>query len=216
MTNNSYPVTNALILMNVLMFLLGVLSGMYNEIVSVYAFSAAKLTAQQWSAVFVSGFLHSDFVHLTYNMAFLWIFGLVCEDVFGRLKTVFLYVTAMVTGSLFFALLFPAESAIGASGAVSGLVAAAILIEPGRDIHPRIESFPIIFLAFVFLFPTALNAFNLAGNTANIAHVGGAVAGAILTTMWRPKPALEHMRDLWILWALFGLVLLILAASLVY
>ncbi len=208
-----YPLTNLLIAANVLVFFGGISTGMYPELVELYAFEMEKLVAQQWSALVVSGFLHSDIGHLLFNMMFLWVFGRVCEEALGVWKTLIIYGVSMVTGSVFFGVLFPSEAAIGASGAVSGLIAAAILIEPGQDIHPRIESFPIVFLALVFLFPTAMNAFNVADNVAHVAHVGGAAAGAVFAVLWYRERSLQNMRDLWFFWVFFGVIILLLLIS---
>lgn len=211
--DEQYPVTNTLIAMNVFAFLGGISAGVYPALVETYAFEMETLLALEWEPLVVSGFLHSDPGHLLFNMTFLWVFGRVCEEMLGAWRTLVLYFVSLVAGSLFFGLLFPAEAAIGASGAVSGLVAAAILIEPGHDIHPRIESFPVVFLALVFLFPTALNVFNTADNVAHVAHVGGAAAGTVFALFWYRERSLQHIRDLWFFYVFFGAVILLIAVN---
>ncbi len=214
--SKTYPLTRFLVMTNALVFLFGAVYGVHNGLVQVYGFSMENAFMQQWELFVTAGFLHSDLVHLLYNMAFLWVFGRVCEDTFGRWKTGIIYIAAMVAGSLFFGILFPQQTAIGASGAVSGLVAAAILVEPGRDIYPATGSMPIVLLAVLFLIPTMVNAFNLAGNTANIAHIGGVFAGAILAFGWRPQQAWENMKRLWPLWAGIGIIVGAIIVSALY
>lgn len=210
MSDENYPLTRFLITTNVLIFLLGAMSGVYPAIVERYGFSLAQVTLEQWEVFLTAGFLHSDVSHLLYNMFFLWVFGRACEDTFGWSKTASLYFASMLVGSFFFGMLFPQQPAIGASGAVSGLVAAAILVEPGRDIYPASGSMPIVLLAVLFLIPTVLNAFNLSGNTAHIAHIGGAFAGAAFAFYWQPKRSFENMKRLWPLWVGIGLVVLLM------
>ncbi len=208
-----YPVTNTLIAVNILMFFLGISLGVYPRLVDMYAFEMEAWLAGEWASLVVSGFLHSDPGHLLFNMTFLWVFGRVCEDILGAGKTLVIYFVSMAAGSLMFGLLFPSEAAIGASGAVSGLVAAAILIEPGQDIHPRIDSFPVVFLALVFLFPTAINAFSLTDDVAHVAHVGGATMGTMLALLWYREQSIRHMQDLWFFWLFFGVVVLLILVS---
>lgn len=210
---DDYPLTKFLITTNTLVFLAAAVYGIYPGLLQQYTFSMEQVAMQHWEVFITSGFLHSDVPHLLYNMFFLWVFGRACEAIFGTWKMAGIYFTAMVAGGLFFGLLFPEQTAVGSSGAVSGLVAAAILTEPGRDIYPTAGSMPIVFLAVLFLIPTVLNAFNLANNTANIAHVGGAFAGATLTYLWRPAQAWKNMKELWPLWTGVGIVVLLLVVQ---
>jgi len=212
---DDYPLTQFLIATNSLIFIVAAVSGSYPGVLQQYTFSMEQIWQGQLAAVITSGFLHSDVPHLLYNMFFLWVFGRACEAVFGTWRTAGIYITAMAAGSLFFGLLFPEQTAVGSSGAVSGLVAAAILTEPGRDIYPTTGAMPIVVLAVLFLIPTVLNAFNLANNTANIAHVGGAFGGAVLTYMWRPDQAWKNMRELWPLWTGIGVVVLLLIVQVI-
>lgn len=211
--SETHPVTRFLIATNVLVFFAGIFYRVQPVLIDRYGFSMQQVAMQHWDVFITAGFLHSDVAHLLYNMFFLWVFGRVCEDVFGWSKTVTIYVSSLIVGSLFFGLLFPTEIAIGASGAVSGLVAAAILVEPGRDIYPIQGSMPIVVLAVLFLIPTVLNAFNLAGGTANIAHVGGAFSGAALALLWQPERSIKNMRELWVLWAGIALVVVLVVVQ---
>lgn len=207
MTGQKYHTTTALIAVNVAIFFYGVMTGTQPELIATYAFSGEKVLAHRFDVFILSGFLHDGITHLTYNMLFLWIFGRTCEEVFGAAKTLGIYGAAMVLGSLFFAAVFPQEAAVGASGGVAGLIAAGMLVEPGRPVHADAPHLPVVLLAVAFILPTAINAFSLAENVANIAHIGGVFAGTILAFLWAPDRAENGA------WAVivFGAALLVLS-----
>lgn len=185
------PVTGTLLGINVGVFLAGVVTGAHPVIVDAVAFGYARLVALDVTSLLLSGFVHTDLIHLAYNAVFLWIFGAACEDEIGGWRTLAIYGTGSVSGMLLFAAVFPGEVAVGASGAVFGLMAAAVVTEPGRPIVEGTDALPVGVLAIVYLVPAVANAFSLAGNVANIAHVGGAVAGAVLAWCWRTDHGLD-------------------------
>lgn len=197
-------VTGTLIAVNVAVFLGAVLTGTHAALIERFGFVGALVAGGDVGRAIVSGFLHTDAAHLLYNMLFLGVFGAACEEELGPWRTVLVYAAGLFAGELFFALLFPAASAVGSSGAVFALLMAGILVEPGRPVHPRVP-FPVSILGVVYLLPAAANAFSLADNVANIAHVGGAVAGGVLAFRWEPRKAREG------LWVAVALALLVLA-----
>ncbi|MEM8812173.1 MAG: rhomboid family intramembrane serine protease [Pseudomonadota bacterium] len=140
-------------------------------------------------------FLHGDLMHLGGNMLFLWVFGDNVEDAMGHIRFIFFYVACSVAGALAYVFAFPASDAvlIGASGAVSGVVAAYLML------HPRVKlwflalgKIPLRLRAqWVLGFWIALQFYNLLtdpnGSVAWIAHVGGLIAGAILIVFMRRR-----------------------------
>ena len=138
-------------------------------------------------------FLHGDPMHLLGNMLFLWVFGDNVEDSMGHLRFLIFYLACGVIAGLFHALLMPdsRDALIGASGAISGVIAAYLML------HPRVS---VWVLAFKF-FPLRITAglalglwvvFQLvmafvpqAGPTAWWAHVGGLIAGAALIPLFK-------------------------------
>lgn len=201
--------TDVLVAANVAVFVGGLATGRYGAIVDAYAFSVPAFLSGAWHRAVTGAFLHSGLPHLVYNMIFLGIFGRACEEEFGPWRTVAVYAAGMLSGNLFFAVLFPAESAIGASGAVFGLMAAGTLVEPGRPAHERFIPFPLALIAAAYLIPALGNAFNLGGNVANIAHVGGAAAGSLLAFAWAPDRARRGAV------AVLGFTLLVLGLGLI-
>lgn len=211
MTNTSHRLTRSLLLLNTAIFVTSVLLDAHAAVVTRYAFGLDALLQYRIDALIVSGFLHTSTAHLLYNLFFLVIFGAACEEEFGSTRTGILYGSSLVMGGLFFAVLHPGAAAVGSSGAVSGLIAAAILVAPGRDIHPTIPSFPIALLALAFIIPTTLNAFTLVDQTANIAHIGGLATGVLLAYTWKPEAARTGLYGFWPIWGLIAAISLITA-----
>ena len=154
----------------------------------------------------VSMFLHGGWLHIGGNMLFLWIFGDNVEDNFGSLPYLVFYLLCGFGAVLAQALLTPTADvpSIGASGAISGVLAAYLLLYPGASIRT---------LVFVFIFFTVVRvpawlmiliwfgiqllnslasvteAARMSGGVAYGAHVGGFVAGLILTLFFRRSRA---------------------------
>ncbi len=141
--------------------------------------------------LFTSMFLHGGLMHLLGNMLFLYIFGDNIEDYFGHIGYLLFYLVCGVSSGLVHVLfnLTSAIPAIGASGAVSGVMGAYILLFP----RARILTFFFIFLIpvpaflilgywFVFQFLEALEG-DPTGGVAVWAHVGGFLFGMLITVI---------------------------------
>lgn len=166
-----------------------------------YAVVPAEITAgRHLGNLITSMFLHANLLHVAGNMLFLWIFGNNVEDRLGELKFLVVYFASGIAGSLLQIYLTPDSTIpmLGASGAISGLLAAYVLYFP----RARILTFVVPF--FVFTLPAyvfigywialqALNAFlnigAVGGGVAFFAHVGGFGTGLILALLLRPR---EH------------------------
>lgn len=153
----------------------------------------------------VSMFLHGGWLHIIFNMLFLWIFGDNVEDNFGSLPYLLFYLLCGVGAVLAQALLTPRADvpSIGASGAISGVLAAYLLLYPRASIR-AILPIPILFL-FSFFVPAWLmiviwfggqllnsyaaltSAAEMTGGVAYGAHVGCFVAGLLLTFVFRKR-----------------------------
>lgn len=148
-----------------------------------------------------SMFLHGGWMHLIGNMWFLWIFGNNIEDVLGHGRFMVFYILAGLGAALAQILADPGSviPMVGASGAISGILGAYILLFP----HARILTF--VFLGFfittmhiravwflgIWFAMQALNAAATSGDggggVAWWAHIGGFVAGVILLFLLKPK-----------------------------
>src|SRR5262245_16986711 len=90
-----------------------------------------------WVTLFTSMFLHGGFMHLGGNMLYLWVFGNNSEDVCGHLRFLLFYLLCGVAAAFAQALPNPASEVpmIGASGAISGLLGAYLLLFPRARVH---------------------------------------------------------------------------------
>jgi membrane associated rhomboid family serine protease len=147
--------------------------------------------------LFTSMFMHAGWLHLGGNMLYLWIFGDNVEDNFGHLKFLIFYLLCGIAATLA-QLAFSAGSNIpnlGASGAIAGVLGAYILLFPrgqvrvlmGRGIIPM-PAIAVIGIWIVLQFVSGIGSIsNTAetGGVAYMAHIGGFVAGIILTFVLR-------------------------------
>lgn len=118
-----------------------------------------------------SAFLHEGFLHIAFNMYALYIFGPLLEQALGVRRFLAMYVTTAVAASVFVYFLAPANSlTIGASGAVFGLFAVALLmlIKAGQDVR-----FLLVLLGINALLSTQ-------GNISWQGHLGGFISGAVI------------------------------------
>jgi|SRR5690606_14783509 len=138
-----------------------------------------------------SGFLHADNAHLFFNMFSLYIFANVVVELLGSFNFIIVYFGSLLFGSLLSLYFHKNEyyySAVGASGAVMGIIYSAILLQPGMDL--MIFFIPIPIPAYVFgigyLLYSIYGMKNRIGNIGHDAHFGGAVGGFILTLILSP------------------------------
>ena len=151
-----------------------------------------------WSGL-LSMFLHGGWLHFLGNMMFLWIFGDNVEDRLGHGRYLVFYLLAGYVATFAHAFANPSSQipAIGASGAISGVLGAYLFLHPGARIRTLVFLFvffttveipAIIFLPLWFLLQLGPglasigNADAAQGGVAWFAHIGGFVAGPIL--MW--------------------------------
>lgn len=156
-------------------------------------------------SILTSIFMHGSIMHLIGNMLFLWIFGNNIEDHLGKVKFIFFYLAAGFGASLIH-VLFNFNSlvpVIGASGAVSGVMGAYLVLYPHAQIRTLVFIFIIITFvdipAFIFLILWFVFQFFYAGSGSGIAwmaHVGGFIIGLILIKLMGKKrrPVIEILQ----------------------
>jgi membrane associated rhomboid family serine protease len=142
-------------------------------------------------------FLHSGWDHIFGNMIYLWVFGDDIEEALGRLRFLMFYLAAGVAAGLAHVLIDvkSASPLIGASGAVSGVLAAYLLLRPCAKVSVFVIRTVIRVQAFWVIGAWGLlQLFMLASrpddHVAYMAHVGGLIAGAALFLALRP-PGVE-------------------------
>ncbi len=157
-----------------------------------YKFGIGSIQAGQKERMLTSGFLHVDIAHLFFNMFTLYFFANVVISDFSQAKFIIIYFISLLAGS-FLALFFhknePYYSAVGASGAVTGILYAAILLQP--DMQLGFMFIPIPVPAYVFgigyLLYSIYGMKSRLGNIGHTAHFGGAIGGYICTLLFRPE-----------------------------
>lgn len=152
-----------------------------------------------------SMFMHGGWMHLGGNMLYLWIFGDNIEHRFGRMRFLLFFLISGVVGSLAHVFLAPHSviPLVGASGAISGILGAYIVLFPWNKVNAiifyRLVTIPAI-LAIglwaamqLFLGWGSLAQVGESGGTAYAAHIGGFVTGAVLGLIsrlfYRQEPA---------------------------
>jgi membrane associated rhomboid family serine protease len=139
-----------------------------------------------------SGFLHADEIHLILNMYALYLFGNIVVYQIGELQFLVVYIGSLLAGSLYsfyFHSNEPYYSAIGASGAVSGIVYCCILLVPESQWNLLfLPGIPIkgYVLGFVYMLYTMYAMKRRTGNIGHSAHLGGAIGGYALTLVFAP------------------------------
>ena len=199
-------VTYALIALNVLFFLVELDGG--DAFIMKWAFIPSRFLANpeaDFLTLFTSMFMHAGWIHLGGNMLYLWIFGDNVEDRIGHFKFTIFYLLCGLAAT-FAQLVFSLESNIpnlGASGAVAGVLGAYILMFPqgrvrvlqGQQVIQVSALIVIGFWIVLQLFSGIGSIVSTAqtGGVAYMAHIGGFVAGFLLTFLLRGnrgRPAL--------------------------
>lgn len=141
-------------------------------------------------------FLHGDILHLAGNMLYLWVFGDNIEDSMGHGKFLIFYLICGMAAGLTQVLADTSSltPTIGASGAISGVLGAYLILHPRARILVPILIFPVYLPAFVLLLLwIGLQVYNAAGSgpsgggVAWLAHIGGFLAGMALIAAFRHK-----------------------------
>lgn len=157
-------------------------------------------------------FLHGSWFHLGSNMLFLWIFGDNVEDVFGHVKYVIFYIACAVGASMAQVLVSQSSDIplVGASGAVSGLLAAYIVLFPNGKIRTLLTLGVFVTLTMLpawmmigywFLLQVISGVLSLnqvggeSGGVAFFAHIGGFVVGLALVMLFRDRDRVVGQRS---------------------
>jgi len=192
-------VTYILVALNVLFFIVELNGG--TAFVEKWAFVPSRFLANppaDFLTLFTSLFMHAGWLHLGSNMLYLWIFGDNVEDRFGHVKFLIFYLLSGLAAT-FAQLAVSLDSSVpnlGASGAIAGVLGAYILLYPKQRVRvmqgQRVIQLPalaVIGLWFVLqLFSgvgSIANTAQTGGGIAYMAHIGGFVAGFLLTFLFR-------------------------------
>ena len=169
-------VTKALIAINVGVYLLelamgGQVNGTGNRIYVNGALYGPAVADGDWWRLFTAAFLHYGPIHLAFNMLALWFFGAAVERAIGRGRYLLVYVVSGLAGSAGALVFSPNSVTVGASGAIFGILGAALVLERQRNYVLGGGAIGIIVLNLVFTF--AIPGISIGG------HLGGLVGGAL-------------------------------------
>jgi membrane associated rhomboid family serine protease len=166
--------TYALIAINAIAYVLtsGGSTGPSGELYSKGVLYGPLVADGEWWRIISSGFLHAGIVHIVLNMVFLWFLGTMLEPAIGKVRFAIIYLVSLVGGSFGALLLTPNDSTVGASGAVFGLMGAAILFMRTRGVGVMQSGLGLtLVLNLVLTFRPGIS---FGG------HLGGLLAGGVL------------------------------------
>lgn len=151
-----------------------------------YKFNVGGIRRGEQIRMFSSGFLHGDMQHLLFNMLTLWFFAGNVIHGAGHVNFIIIYVGSLLLGSLLSFYFHKNEyhySAVGASGAVTGVLYSAILLDPDLSLYMYFIPIPIPGYIFGvgYLLYSMYGMKNRIGNIGHDAHFGGAIGGYVLT-----------------------------------
>lgn len=162
-----------------------------------YEFHIGSIRAGEQIRMITSGFLHGDMGHLFFNMFTLYMFAPVVINYFGSASFLLIYMGSLIFGSLLTLLMHKNDysyRAIGASGAVMGILYSAILINPGMNLY--LFFIPIPIPAYVFgigyLLYTIYGMKAKRDNIGHTAHFGGAIGGYLITILKEPAMLVDN------------------------
>ena len=181
------PVVLNLIIINAIVFVAQMVFdstfGLTN-ILALYSYNSGLFEPYQ---LVTHMFAHGGFLHILFNMYALWLFGTVLERVWGPKKFLIFYLVCGLAAGLTEMFMVTGGAAIGASGAIMGLLAAFAYTFPNTQFYILPFPFPIKakYMAAIY---AAIDLFGgFSGSTDNIAHfahLGGLVMGFILVIIW--------------------------------
>ena len=161
-----------------------------------YEFHVGSIRSGEQIRMLSSGFLHADMMHSIFNMLTLWFFAPVVINHLGSFSFILVYFGSLIFGSLLTMVFHKNDygyRAVGASGAVTGVLYSAILLQPDMMlgiffiIPMPAYLFGILYLLYSIYGMKAKN-----DNIGHTAHFGGAVGGYLITLVKEPTLLVEH------------------------
>ena len=126
-----------------------------------------------WWRLMTSAFLHANLIHIGFNMYFLWFAGTAVEQALGRGRFLLIYFVSALSGSAGALVLTPNAFTVGASGAIFGILGAALVLERQRNYVLGGSALGLIVINLILSF--ALSNVSIGG------HIGGLVGGVLCT-----------------------------------
>lgn len=155
------------------------------------------LLKKQYYRLITSGFLHVSWWHLIFNMLTLYCFSYSLEGTLGPVKFLIIYFGSLIGGDLFALFIHRQHadySAVGASGALSGVVFASIALFPGMEVgFPGLNIYvPSWFYGLFYVLTCIYGIRSQRGNIGHEAHLGGGLIGLLIAIAMVPKSVTEN------------------------
>jgi membrane associated rhomboid family serine protease len=162
-----------------------------------YKFQIAAILRGERIRMLTSGFLHVDYLHLGFNMYALYLFASPVLGTLGNVPFLILYFGSLLLGNVFTLFYHKKESyysAVGASGAVSGIVYSAIVLYPEMTLYlfPIPIPIPGYLFGIGYLLYSMYGMKKQLGSVGHSAHLGGAVGGFFITILLYPQVLVAH------------------------
>ncbi len=157
-----------------------------------YEFHVGSIRAGEQIRMISSGFLHGDVAHLFFNMVTLYFFAPVVTSYLGNFSFILVYFGSLIFGSLL-TITFHKDDygyrAVGASGAVTGIIFSSILLDSNLEVFGFIPGF---IYGFIYLLSSIYGMKAKNDNIGHTAHFGGAIGGYLITLLRNPELIQEH------------------------
>ncbi len=161
-----------------------------------FEFHVGSIKAGEQIRMITSGFLHADMMHLLFNMFTLWMFAPVVLAQLGNFSFLLVYFGSLVFGSLLTMVFHNNDygyRAVGASGAVTGILYSAILLQPNMMLGIfLIIPMPAYIFGILYLLYSIYGMRAKNDNIGHTAHFGGAVGGYIITLIKQPEMLVDN------------------------
>ena len=173
----------------------GMFGGTVGPVGAENVINAFAVAQGEWWRIFTSAFFHLGPIHLAFNMYVLYLYGQIAERMYGRIEFAAIYLLCAAGGSVLTILLDPDQSAVGASGAIFGVIGLlfvvsrrhhAVLGREARSMMAGIGTYLVFLLVFTFIVP----------GISWTGHLGGLIVGATLGFLL-PPTGVETMGGMW-------------------
>ena len=173
---NNFPmITYWLIAVNVILYVIPVLFGLYDDLIANFSVWGPAIREGQTYRLLTGIFLHGGFVHLLFNCYALYVISSQVENFLGRIKFLIIYLVAGVSGALF-SMIFGNYASVGASGAIFGLMGALVYF----GYHYRVYLGNVVKSQIIPLILLNLFLGFMMSGVDNFAHIGGLIGGSLM------------------------------------
>ena len=171
-------VTKTLLAVNVLIYVItaaqgGGLNAPGGKLFRDWVLFGPAVANGDWWRLITSAFLHANLLHIAFNMYFLWFVGSAVEQALGRGRFILIYFVSALAGSAGALVLTPTEFTVGTSGALFGLLGAALILERQRNFVLGGSALALIVINLILSF--TLSNISVGG------HIGGLIGGILCT-----------------------------------